>query len=144
MNGNKQSSTIIKTKPRVEKNRCLVTGGAGFVGSHLCEYLVNRGDHVRTTLLCSLYTVYAVVLQKKKAYQIQKLPIIAMLLFVGMLFNIPIIIKYLKFFSLRSSAPPSLVLLTVPTFKFFKLFLLLKLEQAALPLYVAYVFSKVS
>jgi NADPH:quinone reductase-like Zn-dependent oxidoreductase len=38
--------TVIKTKPRVERNRVLVTGGAGFVGSHLCEYLVNRGDHV--------------------------------------------------------------------------------------------------
>ena len=24
----------------------LVTGGAGFVGSHLCTYLVERGDHV--------------------------------------------------------------------------------------------------
>lgn len=35
-----------KAKPRVERNRVLVTGGAGFVGSHLCEYLVNRGDHV--------------------------------------------------------------------------------------------------
>ncbi|GBF94926.1 UDP-glucuronic acid decarboxylase [Raphidocelis subcapitata] len=37
---------VIKTKPRVERNRVLVTGGAGFVGSHLCEYLVNRGDQV--------------------------------------------------------------------------------------------------
>lgn len=39
-------SVVIKTKPRRERNRVLVTGGAGFVGSHLCEYLVNRGDHV--------------------------------------------------------------------------------------------------
>lgn len=38
--------TIIKTKPRIERNRVLVTGGAGFVGSHLCTYLVERGDHV--------------------------------------------------------------------------------------------------
>lgn len=39
-------ATPIKTKPRIEKNRVLVTGGAGFVGSHLCTYLVERGDHV--------------------------------------------------------------------------------------------------
>ena len=44
-NGN-HPATPIKTKPRIEKNRVLVTGGAGFVGSHLCTYLVERGDHV--------------------------------------------------------------------------------------------------
>ncbi|KAK3267685.1 UDP-glucuronic acid decarboxylase 1 [Cymbomonas tetramitiformis] len=38
--------TLIKTKPRTGKNRVLVTGGAGFVGSHLCDFLVNRGDYV--------------------------------------------------------------------------------------------------
>ena len=27
-------------------NRVLVTGGAGFIGSHLCEHLVERGDEV--------------------------------------------------------------------------------------------------
>ena len=45
-----------KAKPRVEKNRVLVTGGAGFVGSHLCAYLVNRGDHV-SVLAASLSSV---------------------------------------------------------------------------------------
>ena len=36
----------VKAKPRMERNRVLVTGGAGFVGSHLCDFLVGRGDHV--------------------------------------------------------------------------------------------------
>jgi hypothetical protein len=45
----------IKAKPRVEKNRVLVTGGAGFVGSHLCDYLVARGDHVSTRFCCTAW-----------------------------------------------------------------------------------------
>ena len=43
---NPQPATLIKAKPRVDSNRVLVTGGAGFVGSHLCTFLVERGDHV--------------------------------------------------------------------------------------------------
>lgn len=41
-----QVKTTIKTRPRCEKKRILVTGGAGFVGSHLCDFLVSRGDYV--------------------------------------------------------------------------------------------------
>ena len=36
----KNGNTIIKTKPRTGARRVLVTGGAGFVGSHLCDALV--------------------------------------------------------------------------------------------------------
>lgn len=49
------NGTIQKTKPRIERNRVLVTGGAGFVGSHLCTYLVERGDHVSS--LCPILLV---------------------------------------------------------------------------------------
>ena len=45
-NSQENGETKIKAKPRIERNRVLVTGGAGFVGSHLCTYLVERGDHV--------------------------------------------------------------------------------------------------
>ncbi|MGH9017894.1 MAG: NAD-dependent epimerase/dehydratase family protein, partial [Acidimicrobiales bacterium] len=32
--------------PRAGGRRVVVTGGAGFLGSHLCEALVARGDQV--------------------------------------------------------------------------------------------------
>jgi hypothetical protein len=46
MAANGDKTTLIKTKPRVDQRRCLVTGGAGFVGSHLCDFLISRGDYV--------------------------------------------------------------------------------------------------
>jgi dTDP-glucose 4,6-dehydratase len=33
----------MKTKT---KKRVLITGGAGFIGSHLCDYFIARGVHV--------------------------------------------------------------------------------------------------
>jgi NADPH:quinone reductase-like Zn-dependent oxidoreductase len=50
--------TKIKAKPRIERNRVLVTGGAGFVGSHLCTYLVERGDHVSLQYAALLGSTY--------------------------------------------------------------------------------------
>ena len=44
-----KGNTLIKAKPRPGMkgvNRVLVTGGAGFVGSHLIDFLMERGDHV--------------------------------------------------------------------------------------------------
>ena len=44
--------TPVKVRPQPgtkRTKRILVTGGAGFVGSHVCEYLVNRGDDVSGT-----------------------------------------------------------------------------------------------
>jgi UDP-glucuronate decarboxylase len=45
--GTKTGSTI-RTAPsrRLTERRVLVTGGAGFIGSHLCDRLLERGDEV--------------------------------------------------------------------------------------------------
>ena len=36
---------------RIEKNKILITGAEGFIGSHLCEALVKRGVSVRALVL---------------------------------------------------------------------------------------------
>ena len=46
--------------------KILVTGGAGFVGSHITEYLVERGDSV--TVLDNLNTGQAENLSKVRGY----------------------------------------------------------------------------
>jgi dTDP-glucose 4,6-dehydratase len=37
---------MVETNEVGAGKRCLITGGAGFIGSHLCEYLLARGYHV--------------------------------------------------------------------------------------------------
>ena len=45
-------NTIIKTKPRTGARRVLVTGGAGFVGSHFCDALMAvRFVHINIIIL---------------------------------------------------------------------------------------------
>ena len=36
---------------QIEKNKILITGAEGFIGSHLCEALVKRGVSVRALVL---------------------------------------------------------------------------------------------
>ena len=71
-NGNAagDKKTIIKTKPRIENNRVLVTGGAGFVGSHLCTFLVEKGDHVRSGCAGSTSAAYLPTLCCMRACQV--------------------------------------------------------------------------
>lgn len=43
---NVRSTNIDSGIPDIKRKRIAVTGGAGFLGSHLCEYLISRGHEV--------------------------------------------------------------------------------------------------
>ena len=49
---------MVLGKTGVEKMNRLVTGGAGFIGSHIAEYFLSEGHDV--TILDNLATVYGV------------------------------------------------------------------------------------
>eukprot|EP00392_Amoebophrya_sp_AT5.2_P003184 g3189.t1 len=52
------SSTRVSTRDNTNKQTVLVTGGAGFIGGHLCEALLRRGDRVvALDNLCNYYNV---------------------------------------------------------------------------------------
>lgn len=44
--GPEKRGSVVSTRPLMDRKRALVTGGAGFVGSHLCERLLRDGHSV--------------------------------------------------------------------------------------------------